>query len=63
VLRLTLVAVAGQTAGALLIDLIDPAPGKSVGVATVTGVLLTLVAVFVSGSAPRTGRSRVDRYS
>jgi transporter family-2 protein len=49
VLRLMLVVVAGQTLGALAIDLIAPVPGESVTAATVAGVLLTLVAVAVSG--------------
>jgi transporter family-2 protein len=49
VLRLMLVVVAGQTLGALAVDLIAPVPGEAVNAATVTGVLLTLVAVAVSG--------------
>ena len=49
VLRLTLALVAGQSAGALVIDLIAPAPGEAVTVATVVGVVLTLAAVVVSG--------------
>lgn len=52
VLRLTLVVVAGQSAGALLVDLVAPAPGEAVTAATVIGVLLTVVAVAVSGRAP-----------
>lgn len=51
VLRLMLVSVAGQTAGALVIDLIAPVPGEEVGAATVIGLLLTVIAVFVSGRA------------
>jgi bacterial/archaeal transporter family-2 protein len=49
VLRVGLATVAGQTAGALLIDLVAPAPGEAVTVATVIGVVLTMVAVAVSG--------------
>jgi transporter family-2 protein len=48
VLRLTLAAVAGQSAGALVLDLIAPAPGEAVSVGTVVGVLLALAAVAVS---------------
>jgi transporter family-2 protein len=51
VLRLGLAIVAGQTLGALAIDLIAPAAGEKVTAATVVGVLLTLVAVWVSGRA------------
>jgi bacterial/archaeal transporter family-2 protein len=51
VLRLMLVSVAGQSAGALIIDLIAPVRGESVAVTTVIGLLLTVVAVFVSGRA------------
>lgn len=51
VLRLLLVAVAGQSAGALAIDLVAPVPGETVGVTTVVGLVLTIVAVFVSGRA------------
>jgi transporter family-2 protein len=49
VLRLGLAVVAGQTLGALAVDLIAPAEGEKVTVATVVGVLLTLAAVWVSG--------------
>lgn len=48
VLRLSLVAIAGQSVGALLLDAVDPAPGRSLNVATVVGVLLTMAAVGVS---------------
>ena len=51
VLRLGLAVVAGQTLGALAIDLIAPAAGEKVTLATVAGVLLTLAAVWVSGRA------------
>jgi transporter family-2 protein len=53
VLRLGLATVAGQTAGALLIDLIAPAPGEAVTVATVIGVVLTMAAVAISGRGRR----------
>jgi bacterial/archaeal transporter family-2 protein len=49
VLRLGLATVAGQTTGALLIDLVAPAPGEAVTAATVIGVVLTMAAVAVSG--------------
>jgi len=49
VLRLTLAAVAGQSAGALALDLAAPAPGEAVTFGTVIGVLLALAAVAVSG--------------
>jgi bacterial/archaeal transporter family-2 protein len=49
VLRLGLAMVAGQMAGALVVDLIAPAPGEAVTVATVVGVVLTMVAVAISG--------------
>ena len=51
VLRLGLAVVAGQTLGALAIDLVAPAEGERVTVATVAGVALTLAAVWVSGRA------------
>jgi transporter family-2 protein len=56
VLRLTLAAVAGQSAGALVIDLIAPAPGEAVSVGTVVGVLLALAAVAVSSVRPASAR-------
>jgi transporter family-2 protein len=49
VLRLGLAIVAGQTTGALMVDLVAPAPGEAVTVATVVGVVLTMAAVAVSG--------------
>jgi hypothetical protein len=39
--------------GALLIDLIAPAPGEAVTVATVIGVVLTMAAVATSGRGRR----------
>jgi transporter family-2 protein len=53
VLRLGLATVAGQSAGALLIDLIAPAPGEAVTVGTVIGVVLTMAAVAISGRGGR----------
>jgi bacterial/archaeal transporter family-2 protein len=53
VLRLGLATVAGQSAGALLIDLIAPAPGEAVTVGTVIGVVLTMAAVAISGRGRR----------
>ena len=53
VLRLGLAMVAGQTTGALIVDLIAPAPGERVTAATVTGVVLTLIAVSVSERGQR----------
>jgi bacterial/archaeal transporter family-2 protein len=55
VLRLTLAVVSGQSAGALVVDLIAPAPGESVTIATVLGVALTIVAVVISGRGRSTG--------
>lgn len=49
VLRLSLAVIAGQSAGALVIDLIAPAAGEVITAATVLGVALTLVAVVISG--------------
>jgi transporter family-2 protein len=52
--------VAGQMAGALMVDLVAPAPGEAVTVATVVGVALTMAAVVISG---RTETVRNGRYS
>jgi transporter family-2 protein len=49
VLRLMLAITAGQTVGALLLDLVAPARGESVTAGTVAGVALALAAVAVSG--------------
>jgi len=54
VLRLGLATVAGQTTGALVIDLIAPAPGEVVTAGTLIGVILTMAAVAISGRARRT---------
>ena len=53
VLRLGLAVIAGQLAGALLLDLLLPVHGATVDVPTVVGVALTLVAVAVSGRTAR----------
>lgn len=49
VLRLTLATVTGQLIGAVAMDLGVPGPGGRLSVATMLGVGLTLVAVFVAG--------------
>jgi transporter family-2 protein len=60
VLRLGLAMVAGQMAGALIVDLVAPAPGEAVTTTTVIGVVLTMVAVAISGR----GRPGADaRYA
>jgi transporter family-2 protein len=51
VLRLGLAMVAGQMAGALIVDLVAPAPGEAVTATTAIGVVLTMVAVVISGRA------------
>jgi transporter family-2 protein len=48
VLRLSLATVAGQLAGAVVLDVTWPAPGTSLRAATVVGTALTMVAVAVS---------------
>jgi transporter family-2 protein len=57
VLRLTLAAVAGQSAGALLLDLVAPAPGEAVSFGTVAGVVLALAAVAASADRPGARRA------
>jgi transporter family-2 protein len=59
VLRVGLAMVAGQMSGALIVDLIAPARGEEVTLATVIGVALTMVAVVISG---RSGRDTAPRY-
>lgn len=49
VLRLVLALTAGQTAGALLIDLLAPVSGEPVTLVTAVGVVLAFAAVAVSG--------------
>ena len=53
VLRLGLAVIAGQLVGALALDLTLPVSDEQVGLLTVLGVLLTMVAVLVSGRAAR----------
>jgi bacterial/archaeal transporter family-2 protein len=49
VLQLSLATVAGQLLGAVLLDIWWPAPGIRLHLTTVIGVILTFVAVAVSG--------------
>lgn len=67
VLRLILAVVAGQSAGALAVDLLAPVPGEAVGVGTVLGVALTVLAVVVSGrgaqARPLAGEQRATASS
>jgi bacterial/archaeal transporter family-2 protein len=58
VVRLGLAMVAGQMAGALVVDLIAPAPGQEVTAATVAGVVLTMLAVVISGRSQRDAAAR-----
>jgi transporter family-2 protein len=53
VLRLSLATVAGQLAGAVLLDLVWPEPGAALRASTVVGAVLTLVAVAVAGIRAR----------
>jgi transporter family-2 protein len=53
VLRLGLATIAGQLVGAIVLDLVTPATGQGVAVATVVGAVLTFVAVGISGRAVR----------
>jgi transporter family-2 protein len=58
VLRWSLALVAGQLAGALVLDVVAPVPGQGLTPAAVAGALLTLVAVAVAGR-PARGRPGV----
>lgn len=60
VLRWSLALVAGQLAGALVLDAAAPVPGQGLTAAAVAGTLLTLVAVAVAG---RPARGRAARTS
>jgi transporter family-2 protein len=53
VLRLGLAVIAGQLAGALLLDLVLPVSDAPVGPLTVLGAALTMLAVAVSGRAAK----------
>lgn len=57
VLRFTVTAVAGQLTGSLLLDVLWPAAGSHVTVATIGGTLLTFAAIAWS-SAPDLRRAR-----
>jgi transporter family-2 protein len=59
VLRAGLVVVAGQLAGGMLLDLLQPARAGRVGVATIAGVLLTFVAVAITEAGARRRASPV----
>jgi transporter family-2 protein len=60
VLRLGLAAVAGQLAGALLLDALVPG-GPDVTLSLAVGALLTVVAVAVAGMRPRPRRGAASR--
>ncbi len=60
VLRAGLVIVAGQLAGGVVLDLLQPARAVRVGPATVVGVLLTFVAVAITEAGARR-RTPTDR--
>lgn len=53
VLLLGLATTAGQLAGAVTLDLVVPAPGRSLSLLTVAGVVLTFAAVLVTGRPDR----------
>jgi transporter family-2 protein len=53
VLRLGLATVAGQLAGAIVLDAVTPAAAHGVALATVIGAALTFVAVGISGRPSR----------
>jgi bacterial/archaeal transporter family-2 protein len=53
VLRLMLALVAGQSVGALFLDIVAPPPGGGITASTVGGVLVTVLAVLVSGASRR----------
>jgi transporter family-2 protein len=53
VLRLGLAVIAGQLAGALLLDIVSPVHDEALDPLTVVGVALTFVAVQVSGRAAK----------
>lgn len=59
VLRMMLALVAGQTLGAVALDLVVPGTG-GVTAATLIGVLLTLVAVTIASAKPRSGLPAAD---
>ena len=61
VLRFALLSIAGQLFGALLLDLVFPAPGAQVSVTLVIGVLLAFVAVAVSSVRPGSSQGAASR--
>lgn len=56
VLMLSMGMIAGQLIGALLLDLVVPAPGTQVAASTLVGIGLTLVAVAIAALPDRPGR-------
>ena len=60
-LRLTLALVAGQSVGALVLDIAAPVPGGALTAPAVASVLLTLLAVTIAstGGASSRGRGRM----
>jgi transporter family-2 protein len=56
VLLFSLCVVAGQVAGAVVIDLVSPTANNTVGAATLVGVALTVVAVGVGSGLIRRRR-------
>lgn len=59
VLMVTLLAVTGQLLGALVLDLADPVQRPHVGIATVAGLVITLIACLSAGvAATRTRQAR-----
>lgn len=59
VLLLSLLTTAGQLAGSLVADLVAPTPGTDVGWQLVLGVVLTLAAVSLAVSRPRSAAPTV----
>jgi transporter family-2 protein len=53
VLLLTLGTIAGQMLGSVALDIVVPAPGHDLGVATLIGVALTLIAVSLAAWSTR----------
>lgn len=60
VLVLSMGMIAGQLVGALLLDLLVPAPGTSIAASTLVGIGLTFVAVVVAALPDRPGRRGAD---
>jgi transporter family-2 protein len=51
-----LATIAGQLAGAIIVDLIVPVEGQHLGVERVVGAVIALVSVGVAAGAPRAHR-------